>query len=495
MSNHENEYRDEHVVRCAKAQALRKCMPLWQEAIPATRTIAEALQSAPETYVEIHTYTGRMFAKREHGKSLFGEIRDPSGKIQLYATAQTLGIDAFKTIQELIDIGDYIWIKGTLFRTRTEELTIKCEEIKITSKCLHALPDKFHGLHDVETRYRQRYLDLMVNDEIKKTFLIRSQAVSTIRNFLESYAFLEVETPMLHPIPGGATARPFVTHHNALGTDLYLRIAPELYLKRLVVGGLERVYEINRNFRNEGVSTRHNPEFTMLEFYMAHAGYEEAMDLVEKIIRTVVEKTHGTLSVPYHGRTLDFALPFKRLNVEEALLQSGKISERELSESQIDATLARYHITVSEKTSHLVKLFKLFEEIAESMLFEPTFLVGFPTEISPLAKPLASDSLSAARFELYIAGMEISNGYNEMNDPFLQAERFKEQVAVREAGDEEAMYLDADFIRCLEYGLPPTAGVGIGIDRLVMLLTDSASIKDVILFPAMKRKEVGGELE
>ncbi|HVW99563.1 MAG TPA: lysine--tRNA ligase, partial [Candidatus Babeliaceae bacterium] len=410
-------------------------------------------------------------------------------KIQIYIKRDNLGGDRFEFFERFIDIGDSIWCRGSSFRTKSGEITLNVCDFILISKSLYPLPEKFHGLTDIETKYRQRYLDLMVNEETKERFVKRSTIIKGIRAFLDGHSFLEVETPMLHPIPGGAAARPFITHHNVLNADFYLRIAPELYLKRLVVGGFERVYEINRNFRNEGISTRHNPEFTMLEFYMAHQDYHFIMGFVENLLRDTIQKTCGSLQVPFGNNTIDFATSFKRMNVVEALVRYAGLREEELHANQLDATLDRYAIKPIAHASAGQKLFTLFEELAEKHIVQPTFIIDFPIEISPLAKRDNSNPSIAARFELFIAGMEISNGFNELNDPFDQAERFKEQVKAHAAGDQEAHRYDADYITALEYGLPPTVGVGIGIDRLVMLATNTTSIKEVILFPALKRKE------
>jgi lysyl-tRNA synthetase class 2 len=352
------------------------------------------------------------------------------------------------------------------------------------------LPEKFHGLTNIETIYRQRYLDLICNAESKKRFVTRSLIVRAMRTFFDAHGFLEVETPMLHPIPGGAAARPFTTHHNALDTDLYLRIAPELYLKRLVVGGLERVYEINRNFRNEGISTRHNPEFTMVEFYMAHANYEQAMDLVEELLRTVALQSCNNLTLPYGTHTIDFAAPFARLSMADAIKKYSDLTDADLTEATILATARKKNIHIKNQHANWGELLALlFEELAEPHLIQPTFITHFPISISPLAKRDPKNPDIAARFELYIGAMELSNGFNELNDPLDQAERFRQQAASHAAGDAEAHHYDADYVQALEHGLPPTAGVGIGIDRLTMLLTNTTSIKDVILFPTLKRHD------
>ncbi len=444
----------------------------------------------PEKESRVYRIAGRLVSMRSHGKSSFFHVQDGKGKIQAYIKEDQTGAEAFKLFQSYIDLGDIVLIEGPAFKTKTGEISIRVDEIELLSKCLHPLPDKFHGLSDIETIYRQRYLDLMSNAESRERFAKRSNVVRTMRSFLDEYGFMEVETPMLHPIPGGAAAKPFITHHNALDSDFYLRIAPELYLKRLVVGGFERVYEINRNFRNEGVSTRHNPEFTMLEMYTAHQDYVFAMDFTEKMLRKVVMTTCGTLVVPFGNHTLDFGQPFKRVTLHQAVLDYTDIKPHELTEQTIDATMAARKVKAKNKQASLgEKVYALFEELVEHKLIQPTFITEFPIEVSPLAKRDPNNSHVAARFELFIASMELSNGFNELNDPFDQSDRFKAQAAARTAGDDEAHYYDADYIEALEYGLPPTVGVGIGIDRLVMLVTNSTTIKDVILFPTLKKKE------
>jgi lysyl-tRNA synthetase class 2 len=368
------------------------------------------------------------------------------------------------------------------------ELSLKATELTLMSKCLHPLPDKFHGITDVEHRYRQRYLDLMMSPESSAKFMARSKILQSIRSFLNEKDFLEVETPMLHPIAGGAAARPFVTHHNAYATDFFLRIAPELYLKRLVVGGFERVFEINRNFRNEGVSTRHNPEFTMLELYMAHGDFHDGIAITQELFHAVFDALKVDHQLPFGQKTLNFSLPFAQYTVEEALQKIGGFAADEISEKELDATLSKHSVEMAnKKASHGEKLFALFEEAVESKIVDPTFIIGYPIDVSPLAKRDAKNPQLAARFELFVAGMELANGFTELNDPFDQADRFKKQMEAKAAGDAEAHNYDADFIHALEYGLPPTVGVGIGIDRLVMLLTNTSAIKDVILFPTLKK--------
>jgi len=429
---------------------------------------------------------GRMMAKRVMGKASFTHIKDGSGSIQLYLQRDSLG-ETYRDFKHW-DVGDILGATGTLFRTQKGELSVKVETLRLLTKSLRPLPEKWHGLADQELRYRQRYVDLMVNDQTREVFRTRSRLLSAIRRFFDERDFLEVETPMMQPIPGGAVARPFVTHHNALDMDLYLRIAPELYLKRLVVGGFERVYEINRNFRNEGLSPRHNPEFTMLEFYQAYADYRELMDLTEELIRNLAREVLGTTQLHYQGRDYDLGQPFQRLTMVEAIQRyRPEIDPADLHDRERAATLASRHGINVKPNDGLGKLqLELFEVLVEDQLHQPTFIMAHPTEVSPLSRQNDADPTVADRFELYIGARELANGFSELNDPEDQAERFRAQVAAKEAGDEEAMYYDADYIRALEYGLPPTAGEGIGIDRLVMLFTDSAAIRDVLLFPQMR---------
>ena len=432
---------------------------------------------------------GRLMLKRVMGKASFATIQDMSGRIQLYIARDGAGaaaLDAFKHF----DVGDILGARGTLFLTRTGELSVRVTELRLLAKALRPLPEKFHGLADQESKYRQRYVDLMMNDETRRVFQVRSRVIQEIRAFMVDRGFLEVETPMMHPIPGGAAARPFVTHHNALEMQLYLRIAPELYLKRLVVGGLERVFEINRNFRNEGISTRHNPEFTMMEFYEAYRDYRYLMDFTEELLRRVTERVLGTTSVDYGEHVIDFGRPFARLTACEAIRKfHPDIGEADLSTREaVVRTLERRGIDWSKHRNAGIGALQLhlFEETTEQHLVQPTFIVDYPAEVSPLARRNDRNPQVTDRFELYIAGREIANGFSELNDPEDQAARFMEQAKQKDAGDAEAMHYDADYIRALEYGLPPTAGEGIGIDRLVMLLTNSPSIRDVLLFPHLR---------
>ena len=430
---------------------------------------------------------GRIMLKRVMGKASFATIQDLSGRIQLYVSNDATGVathDAFKRW----DIGDIVGAVGTVFKTRTGELTIRCTELRLLTKSLRPLPEKFHGLTDTEQKYRQRYLDLIMNEDTRLAFVSRGRIIQSIRQYMTSHGFLEVETPMMHPIPGGAAARPFMTHHNALDMELFLRIAPELYLKRLVVGGFEKVFEINRNFRNEGISTRHNPEFTMLEFYEAYSDYRLLMNFTEGLLRHAAQEALGRLRFDYQGRTLDFAKPFARMTVIEALrtYQPGFAMEQLHDEKWLRQKLKELGFEPHAHAGLGSLQLTLFEETTEAELFEPIFIIDYPAEVSPLARRSDANPDITERFELYIAGREIANGFSELNDPEDQAARFEEQAKAKAAGDEEAMFFDADFVRALEYGMPPTAGCGVGIDRLVMLLTDSPSIRDVILFPQLR---------
>ena len=437
--------------------------------------------------IRVHI-AGRMMLRRIMGKASFATLQDMSGQIQVYVARDNLPEGVYNDGFKKWDLGDIIAASGTLFKTKTGELTVQVDDIRLLTKALRPLPDKFHGLADQETRYRQRYLDLIVNQQSRDTFVMRSKAIDYIRRFLAERDFLEVETPMMQTIPGGASARPFVTHHNALDMDLYLRIAPELYLKRLVVGGFEKVFEINRNFRNEGLSTRHNPEFTMLEFYWGYADYHDLMDLTETMVRGLCMALLGSTDVQYQGETFNFGEPFARLTVVDAILKYNPELSREavLDLAQATAYAEKLGIKV-QKSWGLGKIqIEIFEETAEHQLLQPTFITAYPAEVSPLARRNDDDPFVTDRFEFFVGGREIANGFSELNDAEDQAQRFKDQVEQKEAGDAEAMFYDADYVTALEYGLPPTAGEGIGIDRLVMLLTDSPSIRDVLLFPHMR---------
>ncbi len=431
---------------------------------------------------------GRMMAKRIMGKASFAKLKDMSGSIQLFVQRDTLPEGLYNEQFKKWDIGDIIGAEGVLFRTKTGELSVKVDAIRLLTKSLRPLPDKWHGLTDTEARYRQRYVDLIMSDESRKTFRIRSQIVQHIREFMSRRDFLEVETPMMQAIPGGATARPFTTFHNALDMELFLRIAPELYLKRLVVGGFERVFEINRNFRNEGLSTRHNPEFTMMEFYQAYADYRDLMDLTEALLKELAEEVMGTTTIHYQGDEYDFGKPFVRMTVKESILHfNADITEAELDDlDKARAIAERLEIPLKDSYGLGKVQIEIFEKTVEHRLKEPTFITAYPTEVSPLARRNDEDPFVTDRFEFFVGGRELANGFSELNDAEDQAERFRKQVEEKEAGDDEAMHFDADYIVALEHGLPPTAGEGIGIDRLVMLFTDAPSIRDVLLFPHMR---------
>jgi len=435
---------------------------------------------------------GRMMAKRIMGKASFIQVQDDSGRLQFYVQRDALPEGKYADFKTW-DVGDIVGAEGTLFKTRTSELTLKVSDIQLLTKSLRPLPEKFHGLSDQEQRYRLRYVDLITSDTSRQIFKTRARIVGLIRQFLESRDYLEVETPMMHSIMGGATAKPFTTHHNALGIDLFLRVAPELYLKRLVVGGFERVFEINRNFRNEGVSSRHNPEFTMLEFYQAYADYKDLMVMTEALLREITRdinrsKGDNSLTITYQGEHIDFAPEFSRLTMPEAILKYlPNVTVDDLqSITAIERLASRLQLTLPDNLSLAKLQTYIFEECVEHLLIQPTFIVDYPDEVSPLSRRKDNDPSLTDRFELFVAGRELANGFSELNDPEDQAQRFQEQVSAKAAGDDEAMQFDQDYIRALEYGLPPTAGEGIGIDRLVMLFTDAASIRDVLLFPYLR---------
>jgi lysyl-tRNA synthetase, class II len=437
---------------------------------------------------QIHVaVAGRMMLKRVMGKASFATVQDMSGRIQLFISNNDTGEEAHNAFKHY-DLGDILGAVGVLFKTKTGELSVRVSQVRLLTKALRPLPEKFHGLSDQEQKYRQRYLDLITNEDARKVFMTRTKIIQTIREFFIRHGYLEVETPMMHSIPGGAAAKPFETHHNALDMKMYLRIAPELYLKRLVVGGFEKVFEINRNFRNEGLSTRHNPEFTMLEFYEAYRDYRYLMDFSESLFREVVQKVLGKTLISYQGKELDLGKPFHRLTMVHAIQKyhpqftTKQLNDREFVVAELQDLKAKYKPQDGIGGLQL----SLFEELAEAQLFEPTFIIDYPVEVSPLARSSDKNPAITERFELFIVGREIANGFSELNDAEDQAARFDAQVAAKDAGDEEAMFKDNDYVRALEYGLPPTAGEGIGIDRLVMLLTDSASIRDVILFPQMR---------
>ncbi|CFQ33910.1 MULTISPECIES: lysine--tRNA ligase [Yersinia] len=434
------------------------------------------------------TVAGRMMTRRIMGKASFVTLQDVGGRIQLYVSRDDLPEGVYNEEFKKWDLGDILGARGKLFKTKTGELSIHCSELRLLTKALRPLPDKFHGLADQETRYRQRYLDLIANDESRNTFKVRSQVMSGIRSFMVEKGFMEVETPMMQVIPGGASARPFVTHHNALDIDMYLRIAPELYLKRLVVGGFERVFEINRNFRNEGVSPRHNPEFTMMELYMAYADYKDLIVLTEELFRTLTENILGSSVVQYGEQTFDFGKPFVKLTMKEAICKyRPETNVADLDDMGKAVAIAESLGIKVEKSWGLGRVqCEIFEETAESHLIQPTFITEYPAEVSPLARRNDDNPFITDRFEFFIGGREIGNGFSELNDAEDQAQRFADQVSAKEAGDDEAMFYDEDYVTALEHGLPPTAGLGIGIDRMVMLFTNSHTIRDVILFPAMR---------
>ncbi|CAG9425044.1 lysine--tRNA ligase [Providencia alcalifaciens] len=434
------------------------------------------------------TIAGRMMTRRIMGKASFATLQDVGGRIQIYVSRDDLPEGIYNEQFKKWDLGDILGAKGRLFKTKTGELTVHCHEVRLLTKALRPLPDKFHGLSDQETRYRQRYLDLIANDDSRNTFIIRSKILAEVRNFMVEHGFMEVETPMMQVIPGGASARPFVTHHNALDIDMYLRIAPELYLKRLVVGGFERVFEINRNFRNEGLSPRHNPEFTMMELYMAYADYRDLIVLTEDLFRILTQKVLGNTVVKYGEQEFDFGKPFTKMTMKEAICKyRPETNVADLDDMDKAVAIAQSIGIKIEKSWGLGRVqCEIFEEVAESHLIQPTFITEYPAEVSPLARRNDDNPFITDRFEFFIGGREIGNGFSELNDAEDQAERFAEQVRQKDEGDDEAMFYDEDYVTALEHGLPPTAGLGIGIDRMVMLFTNSHTIRDVILFPALR---------
>jgi lysyl-tRNA synthetase class 2 len=432
---------------------------------------------------------GRIMALRRFGKAAFVVLSDRTGRLQAYLKKDSLGEGAYDRFLKFVDVGDILWVEGKLFVTKTGELTVEASSYRLITKSIRPLPEKWHGLSDVETRYRQRYVDLIVNDEVRGIFRRRNRIVSFLRDYLARRDFLEVETPMMQPVAGGAAAKPFVTHHNALDMDLYLRIAPELYLKRLLVGGLERVFEINRNFRNEGISTQHNPEFTMLEFYQAYATFDDLMSLTEDMLSSLAKELFGGMMFPYQGETLDFTPPWERITIAQAVAKYGGVPEEKLSDEGFLRGVAKeLHVSDAETASPGDLLAAVYEEVAERKIAGPAFVTEFPIEVSPLSRRNDRRPNVVDRFELIIRGREIANAFSELNDPMDQKGRFEEQLRRRERGDEEAHFLDDDYIRALEYGMPPAAGEGIGIDRLVMLFTDSPSIREVILFPQLRKE-------
>ncbi|WP_256762300.1 lysine--tRNA ligase [Cohnella sp. WQ 127256] len=443
-----------------------------------------------ERAIEV-SVAGRIMTKRGMGKASFANLQDLSGKIQIYVRADAIESHKYEAFT-ILDIGDMIGVKGIVFKTKTGETSIKVEELEVLTKSLLPLPDKFHGLKDVETRYRQRYVDLIVNPDVQKTFISRSRIIQSMRRYLDDRGYLEVETPTLHSIAGGAAARPFVTHHNALDMQLYMRIAIELHLKRLIVGGLEKVYEIGRVYRNEGISTRHNPEFTMIELYEAYADYEDIMRLTEELIAHIAKEVHGTTKITYQGQEIDLTPAWRRVSMTELIRETvGVDFEAQMSDEEAHAIAKEHKVPVEKHMTfgHIVNAF--FEQFCEHTLIQPTFVTGHPVAISPLAKKKASDPRFTDRFELFIVAREHANAFTELNDPIDQRERFEAQMSEKEAGNDEAHEMDDDFIRALEYGMPPTGGLGIGVDRLVMLLTDAPSIRDVLLFPHMRDRSDG----
>jgi len=486
-------------IRKDKIEGLRNKVDLYPNNFivsDTVRDIKQTIEKQPDLTHEnspVFTISGRMMAVNRFGKTTFIRISDRTGQIQAYIRKDHIGDDAYDLFKKL-DIGDFIGIKGTVFKTKTGEWTLLVNELSLVCKTTRPLPEKFHGLKDPEKRYRQRYLDLMMNPDVREIFIKRSRIIQSIRNYFLDRDYLEVETPMMQPIPGGAEAEPFVTHHNALGIDLYLRIAPELYLKRLVVGGFERIFEINRNFRNEGVSSLHNPEFTMLEFYQSYATYEDLMELTQELINDVAQAVNGSSIIPYQDDIIDLSGTWNRIDLLSALDEIDGFQPDFLKDKEglIQFALSKGIHLAEKKGNTDIRtgkiIMKIFEQFVEPKLIQPTFVTGYPVEVSPLSRRNDQDPSITDRFELFIAGNEIANGFSELNDPMDQKKRFVQQVEDREAGDSEAHYMDSDYVEALEYGMPPTAGEGIGIDRLTMLLTNSRSIREVILFPHMKPK-------
>ncbi|AET65853.1 lysyl-tRNA synthetase (class II) [Desulfosporosinus orientis DSM 765] len=460
-----------------------------------THKTSEILDRFEELEGQEVSLAGRIMSKRDQGKVIFTHIQDIDGRLQIYIRMDDLGQAMFELISKF-DVGDIIGVQGKVFRTKRGEISIHAKEVTLLSKAMRPLPEKFHGLTNVETRYRRRYLDLVMNPDVRKVFVTRSKIIRFMREFLEERDFLEVETPTLHTIPGGAAARPFITHHNALDIDLYLRIALELPLKRLIVGGLEKVFEIGRTFRNEGISIKHNPEFTMMELYQAYANYEDIMELTEEMIAHIVQRIHGTLEITYQGQALQFKTPWRRLPMLDGILEYSGVDFKDIATDEQALLVAKekgLHVAADASRGKIINEF--FEAFVEPNLIQPTFIIGHPVEISPLAKRNAKQPEYTDRFEAFIFGRELANAFSELNDPIDQRQRFEAQVAERAKGDDEAHSMDEDFVQALEYGLPPTGGLGIGIDRLVMLLTDSASIRDVILFPTMRPRDESAQDE
>jgi len=489
----ENTAQDIHelvALRIAKGEELRKRgIDPYGEKFQRSAEAAAVLDRFEEFENVSVRMAGRLMSRREHGKAAFADLQDMTGKIQLYLRKDDLG-ESYDHFIHLFDTGDIIGVEGTVFRTRRGEISVAVKELTFLTKAIRSLPEKWHGLKDVDLRYRQRYLDLIVNPEVRETFIKRTQIIKAIRRYMDQEGFLEVETPMMHPIAGGATARPFVTHHNALDMKMYLRIAPEPYLKRLTVGGLEKVYEINRNFRNEGISTKHNPEFTMMELYQAYADYNDMMDLAEKIIHHAASEVLGAALITYQGQEIDLTPPYGRITMLDAVKKYAGIDFLSIENDEEARKIAKeLKIPVTPTTTRSQVLDEIWDIYVEKNLVQPTFVLDYPTDISPLAKMKNDDPRLTYRFELFIYGREIANAFSELNDPVDQKNRFLQQMGEREKGDDEAHQMDEDYVTALEYGLPPTGGMGIGIDRLVMLLADAASIRDVILFPQMRPKD------
>jgi len=457
-------------------------------ALPLSQQYGELDNETLEPQAVAVSVAGRLMLKRVMGKASFGTLQDATGRIQLFVTKDAVGEEAYADFKHL-DMGDIVGAEGQLFKTKTGELSVRVTTLRLLTKSLRPLPDKFHGMADQEQKYRQRYVDLITDEDARTRFAARSKALSAVRQFMVDNGFMEVETPMLHPIPGGANARPFKTHHNALDQEMFLRIAPELYLKRLVVGGFERVFEINRSFRNEGISVRHNPEFTMMEFYAAYWTHHDLMDYTENVLRHAARSATGSAMLSYAGKPVDLEQPFARLSVRDSLVAHAGLTVEQAEDADLLRAKLKEHGEEAPKHWKLPELqFGLFEAVVEEKLWQPTFIIDYPVEVSPLARASDTNPAITERFELFITGREYANGFSELNDAEDQAARFLAQVANKDAGDEEAMFYDADFIRALEYGMPPTGGCGIGIDRLMMLITDSPSIRDVILFPALRRE-------
>ncbi|RNC28717.1 MAG: Lysine--tRNA ligase [Candidatus Dichloromethanomonas elyunquensis] len=477
-------------VRIEKLDDLRKKgIEPYADRYVRTHMSKEIIENFEELEGQEASVAGRIMSKRDQGKAAFIHIQDLDGKIQAYIRMDEVGAENFEVIKTF-DIGDIIGIQGTVFRTQRGEISIKAKGLTLLSKALRPLPEKFHGLTNVEIRYRQRYLDLIMNTEVRDTFILRNKIIRAMREYLEDKGFLEVETPTLMTIPGGAAARPFITHHNALDIDLYLRIALELPLKRLIVGGFEKVFEIGRNFRNEGISIKHNPEFTMMELYQAYANYEDIMNLMEDMVVHIVQKVCGTLEITYQGESINFAKPWRRIQMLDAIEEYSGVNFKQIQndgEARLIAGKKGLPIKKDDTKGKIINAF--FEEYVEPKLIQPAFIIGHPVETSPLAKRNAINPQFTDRFEVFIYGREMGNAFSELNDPIDQRQRFEKQMSEREKGDDEAHMMDEDFVQALEYGLPPTGGLGVGIDRLVMLLTDSASIRDVILFPTMRPRE------